>query len=432
MTAGTESQTGYNPGVRTYWRARTCPTKPWRSGMIAALAAAKALPASHFLSLSILAGVVFGLLAYGRCVSLPFQSSPPDDVGCIRVGFRYAAAPLELPLRYVGANWIRVPGHASYAVDAAWFGLDPRGWHATNLLIHLCNVVLLACAAWIITRSRLAVFAGTALFAIWPSGHKAVEWVAARHDLFMATGFLATLILYGLWRRRGGVGLYAGALAAFITMLVSKETALALALSFLVAEMLIFQPPIRWRGIAPFVLVSVAYAVFSIVHFHLFSADVPPYLQRMTAGASAVPRVLLAIAQIWSPWFLPAFPAILTMTVWIVPRLGLWALLTSCILVGLPAMLDRTGPVGSWYLYAPASLAVLSMSHAAASALEYARRWPARCPCAAGHRAGSSRPAARASGAGGVPVPRSHWHIGRRRGGPEGENRRGGLSPPSG
>ena len=374
MTAGKGSRAGYNLGVRSYWRAWTCPTKPWRSGMIAALAAAKALPASHFLSLTILAGVAFGLLAYGRCVSLPFQSSPPDDVGCIRVGLRYAAAPLELPLRYLSGNWIRVPGHASYALDAAWFGLDPRAWHATNLLVHLCNVMLFALAAWIIRRNRIAVLAGTVLFAIWPSGHVAVEWVAARHDLFMLTGFLAALVLYGRWRERGGRGLYAGALAAFVAMLLSKETAITLAFSFILAEALVFRPPLRWRAMAPFALIALAYAVVIVLRFHLLGPAGAPYLQNMGTRASALPRALVAIGQIWSPWLAPAFAALIIGATYADSRLGLWAVLSTCVIVGPPAMLDRTDPIGSWYLYAPAGLVVLSISCAAASALKHGRR----------------------------------------------------------
>jgi len=325
-------------------------------------AALDGLPGVAFPALVVLVSIAAGLMAYGYCASLPFRAVPPDDIGCIRVGFRYAAAPLELPSRYLGPNWIRIPGHISYALNAAISGLDPRGWHRTNLILHLVNALLLAWLVWVITRNRVAVLVAGPAFAAWPSGRMAVEWVAARHDLILATVFLATFLLYALWRQRGIPVLYGASVLACALMLVSKETGVALGFSLLLAEPLLFDPPIRRRAILPFGLMVGAYAGFMVVHFGLFGSGVAPYLAHAGPRAAMIPRLLTALGALWSPWLVAAFPVVIACIICLRPRIGLWSLLTTAAVLALPAMLNRTDPIGGWHLYGPSVLVVLSLS----------------------------------------------------------------------
>jgi hypothetical protein len=129
----------------------------------------------------------------------------------------------------------------SLAINRAWGGADPFGYHVVNILIHAINAVLVARLArflfsaeaspdWL--RSGAGVW-GTLTGALWgvhPLGTGAVVYVVQRAESIMALFFLTALLLLGRstrsprpsnWRR--------AALVAFVMSLATKEVAVAFA-----------------------------------------------------------------------------------------------------------------------------------------------------------------------------------------------------------
>ena len=119
---------------------------------------------------------------------------------------------------------------ASYFLDRALHGLEPWGWRASSLLLHLGCVGL---GAWLAKRLGANGFVVAAfgwLFALHPALVEAVHAPGFRADVlcqFWALGAMHGLLWAGGGSRRGlCLGLGCGALA-----LLSKETALALPLA---------------------------------------------------------------------------------------------------------------------------------------------------------------------------------------------------------
>ena len=111
----------------------------------------------------------------------------------------------------------------SYLLDVNLQGTGPRGFHRTNLLLHIANVLLLYLVLHAATGSawRSAFVAG--LFAVHPLHVESVTWIAERKDLLAALfGFLA-LGAYVRYTRAGGWTWYAAMLAAFMASLMSKQ-----------------------------------------------------------------------------------------------------------------------------------------------------------------------------------------------------------------
>ena len=87
----------------------------------------------------------------------------------------------------------------SFAVNYAIGGTDPFLYHAINLLLHLCNTLLVF---WFIRRlsGNDVVAAATALlFGIHPLHVESVAWISARKDVLSTLFFLLSLLWYDRW-----------------------------------------------------------------------------------------------------------------------------------------------------------------------------------------------------------------------------------------
>ncbi len=105
-------------------------------------------------------------------------------------------------------NWRPLP-MLSHMVDVELFGLDPRGPHVENLVLHVINV-LLVYGVWLrMGGSSSKALAVAALFAVHPLRVESVAWVTERTDLLCAMFWLLTMAAYLRYSRRPSVGGYA-------------------------------------------------------------------------------------------------------------------------------------------------------------------------------------------------------------------------------
>ncbi|KAA0210657.1 hypothetical protein EDM80_13095 [bacterium] len=141
----------------------------------------------------------------------------------------------------------------SYSLNYALDGYNPRGYQATNLLLHLLNSLLVMLLAARISRNALTGGLAGLLFSLHPVHVEAVSWLSSRKDL-MATFFtLLAINLYwvarlpraGLMpsqsfvqRLRQSVRLsYWLALLCFLAALLSKMHAVVLPALLLLLEL---------------------------------------------------------------------------------------------------------------------------------------------------------------------------------------------------
>jgi protein O-mannosyl-transferase len=110
----------------------------------------------------------------------------------------------------------------SHALDCQWFGLDPRGHHDTNLLLHMLNVVVLFGVLQTATgyTGRSAMVA--ALFALHPVNVESVAWIAERKNLLSMLFFLLALGSYCRYAREPKVGRYAVVAILYALGLLAK------------------------------------------------------------------------------------------------------------------------------------------------------------------------------------------------------------------
>ena len=161
---------------------------------------------------------------------------------------------------YIPATWL------TFAVDHAAWGMDPAGYHLTNVLLHAANAVVFYFIGRRLVAGGLAGLADRAgpvlpwaaalaalLFALHPLRAESVAWVTERRDLLSAFFYLLTILAYLRACPPAGGGepaatsrpWYVLAVALFAVSLLSKSMAVSLPAVLLILDI---YPLRRLRG----------------------------------------------------------------------------------------------------------------------------------------------------------------------------------------
>lgn len=162
-------------------------------------------------------------------------------------------ATTRLAGHYIPLSWLTL------AVDHELSGMNPRGYHRTNLLLHLANAWLLFALAWRLLGASarggapppeegsplqparlLGAFAAAALFALHPLRVESVAWITERRDLLC--GFFCLLAVHAyLSAARTSGRRYAArlglALLAFVAAVLSKGIAIVLPVALVALDL---------------------------------------------------------------------------------------------------------------------------------------------------------------------------------------------------
>ncbi len=167
----------------------------------------------------------------------------------------------------------------SWAVEYRFFGLDPRVYHAVNILLHLANIVLVYVLVQSLSQNVGIAGATSALFAVHPLQVEVAAWASSRSILLSSLFYLGTLIAYLTYGKSGKARYLAGGLVLFLLALLAKTTAATLPLVLLVLD-LYLQRRISRRTIlekVPFFLLAVVFGCVTMLarsgvsHVHDFA-----------------------------------------------------------------------------------------------------------------------------------------------------------------
>jgi protein O-mannosyl-transferase len=206
---------------------------------------------------------------------------------------------------YIPLSWMTL------GLDYSLWGMNPAGYHATNLLLHAANAVVL----YSVARRLFALAAGNVaiessasarfvlpaaiaalVFAVHPLRVESVAWITERRDMLSLLFFQLSIGAYlGFASSDGGPRrLYWLSLLAFLCALLSKATVITLPAVLLLLNVY----PLRRVGLAdqrraearkvglelvPFVILAAAAALLSVVALH--PPDQLPLITKVAVSA---------------------------------------------------------------------------------------------------------------------------------------------------
>jgi Flp pilus assembly protein TadD len=124
----------------------------------------------------------------------------------------------------------------SLQLDATFFGLDPRGYHLSSVLVHAANAVLLFLVLARMTGATARSAAVAALFAWHPLRVESVAWIAERKDVLCAFFGMLALSAYARYARRPSASNLAAVAVGHVLSLACKPMLMTLPLLLLILD----------------------------------------------------------------------------------------------------------------------------------------------------------------------------------------------------
>jgi len=275
---------------------------------------------------------------------------------------------------YIPLTWMTL------GMDYVVWGMNPAGYHLTNLLLHAANAVLVYVLALRLLRARmperceepsvvLTAGAGFAalLFALHPLRVESVAWITERRDLLSGLFYLAAIVAYlrycddGTVRNGRTRRWYWASLGLFVLALLAKAMAVTLPVVLLVLDV---YPLHRLRSVGGRWSWAASRAVLT--------EKLPFFVLSLAASAAAV----VALAHVTRTAI--ADPRI---GVSLVERLAISTSALSFYLWKMAVPLDLAAvyelPPRSGFVTWPATLSGALIVLATAAAIAGHRRWPA-------------------------------------------------------
>lgn len=125
----------------------------------------------------------------------------------------------------------------SLMLDHELWGLNPGGYHLTNLLLHIVATLLLFSGLQRMTGSLVRSGFVAVLFALHPLHVESVAWIAERKDVLAAVFWMLSLLLYARYVEKPGRLRYGLVLLSFLLGLMAKPMVVTLPFMMLLFDL---------------------------------------------------------------------------------------------------------------------------------------------------------------------------------------------------
>jgi len=249
---------------------------------------------------------LLGLIAYSNSLRNEFVW---DDVSSVQIN-KHITSPSYIPTIFKSdfhhsgrgqGNFYRPFLTLSFMMDYAVWELDPKGYHFTNMLMHIGVALLVFAVVKALFQKATVALVTALLFVVHPIHTQAVTYVSGRGDMLTNLFMLASFLLYWILsasadkngsgeRRIRDVGCIIGAILCYVAALLSKETAIILPFLVLAATLIFKERRNRnaWITIAGLFSVMIVYAGLRLTVLKFGAPQpTPPLTERLGPACQA-------------------------------------------------------------------------------------------------------------------------------------------------
>lgn len=162
----------------------------------------------------------------------------------------------------------------SFYLDYRLWGLDPQGYHLTNILLNTLNVLLVLLIFYFLTGRAIESFIIALLFSLHPTHVEAVAWISGRTDLLAAGFSLGFILAFLLFLRKKKIYYYILSIILFLPALLSKENTALLPLAAAIMVLAVLpKEEKRLKKLLFIVPLFIMDIIYILVHSHFTGAS---------------------------------------------------------------------------------------------------------------------------------------------------------------
>ena len=139
----------------------------------------------------------------------------------------------------------------SYAIDYHLSGIDPLGYHISNIIFHAITVLFVYLVTATILSNRMSALCAALLFAVHPIHTDSVAYMAGRRDILCGLFYLMGFYSFLKYRQTNRLVYVLLSFAAYLLSIGSKEMGVTLPVLFFVYDLVNQISPEKELGLHP-------------------------------------------------------------------------------------------------------------------------------------------------------------------------------------
>lgn len=214
---------------------------------------------SHRTALILVFYAALGSLLYMGCLAKYFAMEDFFHIGWVeRGGFRGVVSAFYSDNEYGLYRPLTI--HVYFYLCRLVFGLNPVGYHLVNMVSHIANTMLVFLLVYTLTEDRWTGFVSGVIYMTRIAHFLGVFWISGIQEVWLASFYLLTLLLFVQFSRTGKRLSYFAAVCGFLLSLTCKENAFTLPF-VLLAYGLLFDEQLHVRTLLR------RYGIFFVIMF---------------------------------------------------------------------------------------------------------------------------------------------------------------------
>ncbi|MBU0684115.1 MAG: tetratricopeptide repeat protein [Candidatus Omnitrophica bacterium] len=171
----------------------------------------------------------------------------------------------------------------TYTIDYSFWKLDVRGYHLTNIILHILAAIALYWLIGVLFKNNLLALLTSLFFVCHPIHTEAVSYISGRADSLALLFMLLSLIFY---IKKSGIS-YFFALTCYVLALLSRENAVML-IALVPLCCYSCKERINIKKLLPFLSVTLIYILLRVTFLSFHKADPTTLFQRIPGFFAAL------------------------------------------------------------------------------------------------------------------------------------------------